>query len=72
MSAIRFSNTYRASPIRAPMYLEKNHRKYVKNCLGHNNNSEVYISKKIKNVYLNEPYNDIFPWMMYICMSNYT
>ena len=70
MSAIRFVNTYRASPFRAPMYLEKNHRKYVKECLGFQNNSEVYSSKKNKNVHMIEQTNNILPLMMYIVMSN--
>lgn len=71
MSAIRFANTYRASPIRAPMYIEKNHRKYVKDCLSFQNNSEVYTSKKIKNVQMIDQSNDILSLMMYMIMSNH-
>ena len=70
MSGIRFANTYRASPIRAPMYFEKNHRKYVKDCLEYQNNSEVYTSKKNKNIQMINQINDIIPLMMYIIMSN--
>jgi len=71
MSAIRFANTYRASPIRVPMYLEKTHRKYVKDCLSLQNNSEVYTSKKIKNVQVIDQSNDILSLMMYMIMSNH-
>lgn len=69
MPAVRFSNTYRASPFRAPMYLEKNHKKYVKDCLSYQNNSEVYTSKKIKDTHIIEQSSNLIPLMMYIVMA---
>ena len=69
MSAVRFSNTYHASPIRVPMFFEKKHKKYVKNCLNYYNNSEMYTSKNIKNIHLIEQSNDIVSIMMYIIMT---
>ncbi len=70
MSAVRFSNTCRASPICAPMYLEKNHKKYIKKYINYQNNSEIYNSKKINNTNIVEYSNNIFPLMMYIIVSN--
>lgn len=69
MPAVRFSNTYRASPIRA-MYFEKNHKKYVKDYIDYHNNSEVYTSKKIKNIHTIDQNNKIFSMMIFIIMSN--